>query len=71
MLKSLLELLPDNPFDTAVETIASTGSEWWKYVNYFVPVGTILTIATGWAGCMVTYLAWKKVTNVFNKVVMK
>ena len=67
LIKWLIGLFPDDPFKD-VWLALEDGSEWWGYVNYFVPARQILTFATLWATCMVTYNAIRTITQLLKKV---
>ena len=67
VLKWIIGLFPDDPFKD-VWLALEDGSEWWGYVNYFIPVNQILAVATVWASCMVLYKAIGFVTQILKKV---
>lgn len=64
ILSSVLFLLPDSPFKDV--TISSEVKNLLGYVNYFVPVGAMLAIGTGWLSAIGIYylcqtiLRWTK-----------
>lgn len=53
-LKSVIDLLPDNPFKLSVppqiETILG-------YVNYFIPIRLMLITLAAWTACIVVWYA--------------
>lgn len=63
----LLSWLPDSPFSSVIDNIE--GSTWLGYVNWFVPVGTLVTIGTLWTAAIATFyvyqmaLRWAKVVG--------
>lgn len=70
ILIGLLNILPDNPFESTITNL-KTGSTWWAYINYFVPVSAILAIASAWAGTMAAYYAWHYLSSFIRKVLGK
>lgn len=65
VLNALLSILPTNPLQPIIAELEV--SEWLGYINYFVPVGTLLAIGTSWLtaiGIFYLYqviLRWAKV----------
>ena len=63
----VLVLLPNDPFIEFIDNLAI--SPYLGYINWIVPVGTILTIATAWVtaiGVFYVYqlvLRWAKVVS--------
>lgn len=53
ILSAVLILLPDSPFSTF--EIPSEVKEILGYINYFVPIGAMLGIATGWLAAIGVY----------------
>lgn len=64
----ILDLLPDDPFTPAFKYLEE-GHEWWGYVNYFIPIDAMITIASAWAVCMASYFAWNIITKWIEKAV--
>lgn len=64
---AVLQFLPDSPFAGYIDEL--TNVEWLPYINWFVPVGTMLGIATAWGvaiGVFYVYqmiLRWAKVVG--------
>jgi len=58
-----LLLLPQSPIIYMGENLNST---LLSYINWFIPIGTMLNITTAWCGCMATWyivsvaLRWAK-----------
>lgn len=52
MIVAVIDLLPDSPFSfdipASIHTIIG-------YVNYFVPVGQMVVVLTGWTACILVY----------------
>lgn len=53
-IASLLEKLPQDPFRQYLVSDSSF-SDWMGTLNYFVPVGTIITITEAWLVCVAAY----------------
>lgn len=60
ILGFLNQFLPDSPFQTLIDDTSAlvTGLGW---LNWFVPVGTMLGIFAAWLGLMVAFVAVKMV----------
>lgn len=62
---ALLSFLPDSPFTSIIDTVKNL--DYLPYLNWFVPVGTILGIGSAWLACIGVYyiyqviLRWAKV----------
>ncbi len=62
---ALLSFLPDSPFTAFIEQIE--GLDFLPFLNWFVPVGTLIGIGTAWLTCIAIYyvyqvvLRWAKV----------
>lgn len=62
---AVLSLLPDSPFTQVITELGKL--DFLPYVNWFVPVGTLLGIGTAWLTCIALYylyqviLRWAKV----------
>lgn len=51
-----LALLPDSPFAAlGLQSAFDTYREWMSWINYFVPVGTMLGILTAYLGCVLIW----------------
>lgn len=59
ILSVVLLLLPDSPF--ADVEIPSEVKELLGYVNYFVPVGAMLAIGTGWLTAIGIYYLYQTI----------
>lgn len=57
ILSVIMILLPDSPF--ANVTIPDEVKQILGYVNYFVPIGAMLTIGTGWLTAIVIYYLYQ------------
>lgn len=62
---ALLSFLPDSPFTSIIESVEQL--EFLPFLNWFVPVGTLIGIGTAWLTCIGIYyvyqvvLRWAKV----------
>ena len=55
MAASVIDLLPDSPFQIDVPDYVH---EIIGYINYFVPIGSMVKILAAWTACILTwYLA--------------
>lgn len=63
---TVVDLLPDSPF-SFLDTFAAPAEVVMGYVNWFVDIGTISAIFTGWLACILLWygygivLRWIKV----------
>ncbi|MEG1709605.1 MAG: hypothetical protein RR313_11795 [Anaerovoracaceae bacterium] len=46
IVATILSMLPNSPFSSVIDTVAD--AEWLGYINYFIPIGTLVGIATTW-----------------------
>ncbi|MBP3458507.1 MAG: hypothetical protein J6K58_04805 [Lachnospiraceae bacterium] len=64
------ELLPKDPFSAWLDEAEQyiQGSEWVGYLNYFVPVGTLVDIGTAWLAAVAVYILVRKIrAAIFGK----
>lgn len=52
---SVIAILPLSPFKAIINSW-SVNSEWLSYLNWFFPVGGVLTILAAWLSAYVLYL---------------
>ena len=63
----LLSWLPDSPFTDVIDSIQA--SSWLGYVNWFIPVGTLMSIGATWTAAIAVFyvyqmaLRWAKVVG--------
>lgn len=63
----LLSFLPDSPFKPFIDSVEK--AEWLHYLNWFVPIGTFVSIGIAWVGAIVVFytyqmiLRWAKVVG--------
>lgn len=67
LLAFLASLLPvyEAP-DIASQLTSSGAADWFAYLNWFVPVGSIVTVTTAWAAAIVFYNAYKLFSGWFR-----
>lgn len=56
---SVIELFPTSPFGILDEMSGSDFYEWLRFVNWFVPIGTFISILEGWLVCVAAYYAYQ------------
>lgn len=55
MIAGVIDLLPDSPFQIDIPDYVH---DIMGYINYFVPIGSMIKILTAWTACILTwYLA--------------
>lgn len=54
---SVVNLLPDSPF-SFLDTYGAPAAVVMGYVNWFVDIGTISAIFTGWLACILIWYAY-------------
>ena len=67
--RAIINIFPDSPIQTALQEIETneTIQQWLRYVNWFIPVHTMLTIFNIWLSAVLIYyvyqivLRWVKV----------
>ena len=52
---SVIELFPASPFTILDELSNSEVYEWLRMVNWFIPIGTFVSILEGWLVCVPVY----------------
>ena len=56
---SIVELFPASPFTVLDELGNSEVYEWLRMVNWFVPIGTFVSILEAWLTCVAVYYAYQ------------
>lgn len=56
---SVVELFPASPFTVLDELGNSEVYEWLRMVNWFVPVGTFVSILEAWLVCVAAYYVYQ------------
>lgn len=59
IVNAIVLLLPDSPFKDV--EISAEVQELFGYVNYFVPVGAMLAIGTGWLAAIGIYYLYQTI----------
>lgn len=59
IVNAIVILLPDSPFKDV--EIPSEVQDIFGYVNYFVPVGAMLAIGTGWLAAIGVYYLYQTI----------
>lgn len=57
----ILSILPTSPFSEWIDSFASISSEWLGWLNWFIPVGTIIKVGIGWLGCVAAFYAYSAI----------
>lgn len=56
---SVVELFPASPFAVLDELSNSEVYEWLRMVNWFIPIGTFVSILEGWLVCVAVYYVYQ------------
>lgn len=56
---SVIELFPASPFTVLDELSNSEVYEWLRMVNWFVPIGTFVSILEAWLTCVAVYYVYQ------------
>lgn len=56
---SIVELFPASPFTVLDELGNSEVYEWLRMVNWFIPIGTFVSILEGWLVCVAVYYVYQ------------
>ena len=56
---SVIELFPASPFTILDELSNSEVYEWLRMVNWFIPIGTFVSILEGWLVCVAAYYVYQ------------
>ena len=56
---SIVELFPASPFTVLDELGNSEVYEWLRMVNWFVPIGTFVSILEAWPTCVAVYYVYQ------------
>ena len=56
---SIVELFPASPFTVLDELGNSKVYEWLRMVNWFIPIGTFVSILEGWLVCVAVYYVYQ------------
>ncbi len=61
LLQAVLSVLPLSPFTSVIAGLEQL--PYLGYINYFVPVGTILKIGTAWLGAIALFYLYSVVAR--------
>ena len=56
---SIVELFPASPFTVLDELGNSEVYEWLRMVNWFIPIGTFVSILEAWLVCVAAYYVYQ------------
>lgn len=56
---SVIELFPASPFTVLDELSSSEVYEWLRMVNWFIPIGTFVSILEAWLTCVAVYYVYQ------------
>ena len=56
---SVIELFPASPFTVLDELSSSDVYEWLRMVNWFIPIGTFVSILEAWLTCVAVYYVYQ------------
>lgn len=56
---SVVELFPASPFGVLDELSTSEVYEWLRMVNWFIPIGTFVSILESWLTCVAVYYVYQ------------
>ncbi len=65
-IEGALSILPDSPFNFLHNYSNTPVGQWLKWLNWFIPIGTFVTILELWLSCIIVYyviqiiLRWAK-----------
>jgi len=57
----VIELFPASPFAVLDELSNSEVYDWLRMVNWFVPIGTFVSILESWLACVAAYYVYQVV----------
>lgn len=60
-LKVIISLLPLSPFAGFIDSLE--GIPYLGYINYFIPVGTMLKIGAAWLSAITVFYLWSVVAR--------
>lgn len=56
---SVIELFPASPFTVLEDLGNSEVYEWLRMVNWFIPIGTFVSILESWLVCVAVYYVYQ------------
>lgn len=66
-LSFILKLLPDSPFGDFISNAITPYTEYIGYLNYFMPVESLVNITTVWVTCITGFYIYKAARNAISK----
>jgi len=57
LLGSILFFLPNDPLRPFIDSMA--GGEWLGYLNWFVPIGTMISIGYAWLAAIAIFYTYQ------------
>lgn len=61
VFEAILVLLPTSPFTNIKQYLPSGFRDFLGYLNYYVPISTLLVIASAWLACITVYYTYQLV----------
>lgn len=61
VFEAILVLLPTSPFSNLKQYLPSGFRNFLGYLNYYVPISTLLAIASAWLTCITVYYTYQLV----------
>ena len=56
----IISIFPESPLQPLIQSLkGSSVAEVMGYVNWFVPIGTMIGILTGWLACIAAYYVYQ------------
>ncbi len=58
VLSVVISVLPNSPFGTAQYWLSQVNVTWLKYLNWIIPVSSMVAIMEVWVGAMLIYYCY-------------
>lgn len=56
----IISIFPESPLQPLIQSLRGSGvADVLGYVNWFVPIGTMIGILTGWLACIAAYYVYQ------------
>ena len=68
VFEAIIVLLPTSPFVNIKQYLPAGFREFLGYLNYYIPISTLLSITSLWLTCVITYYIYQLVLRTVKAV---
>ncbi len=68
VFEAIIILLPTSPFANIKQYLLSGFRDFLGYLNYYIPISTLLSITSLWLTCVITYYTYQLILRTVQAV---